>query len=67
MSERDVAIAVLLRSAQWELDEAAFKAGSGRLTRTDCAALMHELGALSTAIKRYADSALAGNCADEIS
>ncbi|MEB3371710.1 hypothetical protein [Saccharopolyspora mangrovi] len=67
MSEREVAIAVVLRSAQWELDEAAFKAGSGRLTRTDCAALMHELGALSTAIKRYADSAFAGSCADETS
>lgn len=66
MSERDVSIAVLLRSAQWELDEAAFKAGGGRLTRTDCMALIHELGGLSSAIKRYADTALASGAADEV-
>lgn len=65
VSGRDVAIAVLLRSAQWELDEAAFKAGGGRLTRTDCAALTDELDLLRTAIKRYADSVLTGRFADE--
>jgi hypothetical protein len=56
MSEREAAIAVLLRSAQWELDEAAFKAGGGRLTRTDCAVLAHKLGVLSTAVNRYGET-----------
>lgn len=64
MSERDAAIAVLLRSAQWELDEAAFKASGGRLTRTDCAVLAHKLGALSTAVNRYGEALVSPRGAD---
>ncbi len=48
MSSRDTALAVLLRKAEWMLDEAAFEVGGGRFgdrPRRELAAALDELSA----------------------
>lgn len=61
MSARDKAFAVALRSMQWKLDDAAFKAGAGSLSARECADLIDDLGNLAVLIGGYADRAAAPN------
>jgi len=50
MSEESRSLAVLLRQAQWALDDAAFDIGAGRSTPEQRAALAHALTQLAQAL-----------------
>lgn len=58
MTTREKALAVALRSAQWRLDDAAFKAGAGSLTSHECAELVADLHQLAALVAEYAGHAL---------
>lgn len=51
MSSGNGVLAVLLRAAQWELDEAAFALGAGRYTREQRHSLAEQLTALATQLR----------------
>lgn len=55
MTAQDTALAVVLRSMQWKLDEAAFATGARGLARSECAELLNDLGDLAVAVAMYAD------------
>lgn len=53
MSGRDAALAVLLRKAEWMLDDAAHALGNERLTTTDREALAEALTELAGALREH--------------
>lgn len=63
MGSRDAQLAVLLRKAEWMLDDAAFEVGGGRFSTADREALAAALDELASALReRRAEAvALAGD------
>ncbi len=57
MSSRDTALAVLLRKAEWLLDEAAFEVGGGRYSDQQRRELATALDELSAALQESIDEA----------
>lgn len=55
MQGRSRALAVLLRQAQWSLDDAAFDLGAGRSTREQRQALADNLTRLADALREIDD------------
>ncbi|MEY8039164.1 hypothetical protein AB8O55_07120 [Saccharopolyspora cebuensis] len=51
MSEQSVALAVLVRSMQWELEEAAYKIGGSRYSEQQRRHLADQLDALAHALR----------------
>ncbi|MGI8310183.1 hypothetical protein [Saccharopolyspora hattusasensis] len=60
----DMRLAVLARSTQWELDEAAFELGGGRYTREQRHELADRLTALASELRADADEPLIIDVAD---
>ncbi len=58
MSSRDTALAVLLRKAEWMLDEAAFEVGGGRFGDRQRRELATALDELSAALRKPTDEAV---------
>ena len=58
MSSRDTALAVLLRKAEWMLDEAAFEVGGGRFGDQQRRELATALDELSAALRKPTDEAV---------
>ncbi len=57
MSSRDTALAVLLRKAEWLLDEAAFEVGGGRYSDQQRRELATALDELSATLRESTDEA----------
>ncbi|MGI8309412.1 hypothetical protein [Saccharopolyspora hattusasensis] len=51
MTSGRVALAVLLRAAQWELDKAAFELGAGRYTKDERHRLADQLVELASVLR----------------
>jgi len=58
VSSRDTALAVLLRKAEWILDEAAFEVGGGRFGDQQRRELATALDELSAALRKPTDEAV---------
>jgi len=58
VSSRDTALAVLLRKAEWMLDEAAFEVGGGRYSDQQRRELATALNELSAALRESTDEAV---------
>ena len=58
MSSRATALAVLLRKAEWMLDEAAFEVGGGRYSDQQRRELATALDELSAALRESTDEAV---------
>jgi len=58
VSTRDTALAVLLRKAEWMLDEAAFEVGGGRYSDQQRRELATTLDELSAALRESTDDAV---------
>jgi hypothetical protein len=57
VSSQDTALAVLLRKAEWMLDEAAFEVGGGRYSDQQRRELATALDELSAALREPTDEA----------
>ena len=57
VSSQDTALAVLLRKAEWMLDEAAFEVGGGRYRDQQRCELATALNELSAALRESTDEA----------
>jgi hypothetical protein len=57
VSSRDTALAVLLRKAEWTLDEAVFEVGGGRYSDQQRRGLATALDELSAALRESTDAA----------
>lgn len=51
MTDRQTQLAVLMRKAQWMLDDAAFSIGGGRYSSTEAAELTTALDELAQALR----------------
>jgi hypothetical protein len=58
VSSRDTALAVLLRKAEWMLDEAVFEVGGGRFGDQQRRELATALDVLSAALRESTDEAV---------
>lgn len=68
MSGPDTQLAVLLRKAEWMLDDAAHALGDGRLSSSDRDALAQALGELAGALRDHSGekgTQIAGTPGDE--
>lgn len=55
MTTRETQLAILLRAAQWHLDEAAFNVGSGNYSHDEYIALADALHTLAHALRTHAE------------